>query len=384
MPQALVAPPGLEGVVVASTKLSNVEGKIGRLTYCGYDIHDIAPNAHFEEIVYLMHFGELPTRAQLDDIRAKLAAHRTLPEPLVAMMKSLPKDAWPMDVLRTSISLLSQFEPHNAGGAHTSDVEGAIKLIAKTPTIVAAWDRVRRGLEPVAPRNDYDAAANFLWMRTGEEPHADAVAALDMYLVLHCDHSFNASTFAARCTASTRADIYAAATTAVATLEGNLHGGAPSEVMHTLQDVGTPERAEAYVRDLLRRGERVMGIGHREYRVRDPRAQHLEGKARALSLAAGDSHWYDVAVALEKAAVKVLQEEKPDRALYANVDFYSAPMLHNLGVPSDEFTCMFACGRMVGWTAHILEQLAHNRIYRPQAEYTGPTGLHWVPIDQRG
>ena len=383
MSQALIAPPGLEGVVVASTKLSNVEGKIGRLTYCGYDIHDIAPNAHFEEIVYLLHFGELPTRAELDDIRRKLASHRELPAPVVAMMKSLPKDSWPMDVLRTSISMLSQFEPHNPDGAHTSDIDGALKLIAKTPTIVAAWDRVRRGLEPVAPRADYDAAANFLWMRTAQTPLDAAVAALDMYLVLHCDHSFNASTFAARCTASTRADIYAAVTTAVATLEGNLHGGAPSEVMHMLQAIATKDRVEPYVRDLVRRGERVMGVGHREYKVRDPRAQHLEEKAKALSVAAGDSHWYDLAVALEQTAVRVLQEEKPDRALYANVDFYSAPMLNALGIPSDEFTCMFACGRIVGWTAHILEQLAHNRIFRPQADYTGPSGLRWVPIDQR-
>jgi citrate synthase len=169
----------------------------------------------------------------------------------------------------------------------------------------------------------------------------------------------------------------------VATLEGNLHGGAPSEVMHMLQAIATKDRVEPYVRDLVRRGERVMGVGHREYKVRDPRAQHLEEKAKALSVAAGDSHWYDLAVALEQTAVRVLQEEKPDRALYANVDFYSAPMLNALGIPSDEFTCMFACGRIVGWTAHILEQLAHNRIFRPQADYTGPSGLRWVPIDQR-
>ncbi|HVA38036.1 MAG TPA: citrate/2-methylcitrate synthase [Candidatus Dormibacteraeota bacterium] len=383
MSQALFAPAGLEGVVVGPTRLSNVEGKIGRLTYYGYDIHDLAPNAHFEEVVYLLHFGELPTRSQLDGLRAKLAEHRDLPPAVVAMMKSLPKDSWPMDVLRTSISMLSQFEPHNHDGAHTSDEDAATKLIAKTPTIVAAWDRVRRGLEPVPPRAEYDAAANFLWMRTGEEPHGVAVKALDMYLVLHCDHSFNASTFAARCTASTRADIYAAVTTAVATLEGNLHGGAPSEVMHMLEGIGTKDKVEPYVREILRRGERVMGIGHREYKVRDPRAQHLEAQAKALGIANGDTHWYDLAVTLEQTAVRVLQEEKPDRSLYANVDFYSAPMLSSLGIPSDEFTCMFACGRMVGWTAHVLEQLAHNRIFRPQAEYTGPTDQRWVPIDLR-
>jgi len=383
MPEALIAPPGLEGVVVGSTKLSNVEGKIGRLTYRGYDINDIAPNAHFEEVVYLLHFGELPTRAQYNDIRRRLAAHRELPEPVIAMMKSLPNDSWPMDVLRTSISMLSQFEPHNHDGAHTSDVETAMKLIAKTPTIVAAWDRIRRGLEPIPPRANYDAAENFLWMRTGEPAHDIAVRALDMYLVLHCDHSFNASTFAARCTASTRADIYAAITTAVATLEGTLHGGAPSEVWHNLQAIGTMDKVEPFVHDLLRRGERVMGIGHREYKVRDPRAQHLEQMAKNLGQVTGNSHWYDLAVSLEKTAVDVLHEEKPDRALYANVDFYSAPLLHSLGIPSDEFTCMFACGRMVGWTAHVLEQHQNNRLFRPQAEYTGPTGLPWVPMDER-
>jgi citrate synthase len=374
---------GLEGVIVGSTDLSNVEGLEGRLTYRGYDIHDLATHATYEEVCYLLLFGQLPNKFQLEDLKVRLAANRMLPQPLIDFMESTPKDAWPMDVLRTLVSGLALFTPADEDGAHPSNPRAAIHLIAKTPSIVAAWDRIRRGLKAIEPLPNLSTAANFLYMRTGERPIKEAERALDTYLVLLSDHSYNASTFAARVTASTRADIFAAATAAVATLEGDLHGGAPGKVMKMILDIGKPDRAETYVRELLARGERIMGMGHREYKVRDPRAEHLESMAKALGQAS-DPKWYEIARALEDAANKVLQEEKPGKRIYANVEFYTAPTLVSLGIPADEFTCMFACGRMAGWTAHILEQLNDNRLIRPQARYTGPPVMPWVPIEQRG
>lgn len=374
---------GLEGVVVGSTELSNVEGAIGRLTYRGYDIDDLAPNATFEEIVHLLLFGHLPNRHQLESLKHELGSRRALPEPLVNAMQNVPKTAWPMEILRTVVSGLGLFSPVNAKGEHNSDVHTAIELIAKMPTIVAAWDRIRAGRDPVAPRADLSQAANFLYMRTGKMPHAIEEDALDTYFVLLADHSFNASTFAARVAASTRADMYASVTAALATLQGDLHGGAATAAFGTLSDVKTPENAESSVREILGRGERIMGMGHREYKVRDPRAKHLEAMAKDLSAYVGGSRYYDTAHAVEEASRKVLQEKKPGNTIYANVDFYTAPVLADLGIPGDEFTCLFACGRIAGWTGHILEQLADNRLIRPQATYDGPATGPYVPIEQR-
>jgi citrate synthase len=373
---------GLEGVVVGETVLSNVEGQVGRLTYRGYDIHDLAVNATFEEVVHLLLYGELPTQKQLTELNAKLGTMRALPPALITMFKSIPPEAWPMDVLRTGVSALAHFVPHKADGSHTSDPDAALNLIAKTPSIVAAFDRIRRGLEPIAPDPALRSAANFLWMRNGTKPIKEAEAALDMYLVLLSDHSYNASTFSARVTASTNADIYGAITAAVATLAGDLHGGAPSKVMTMLEEIGTPDKAEAYVRDLLGKGQKIMGMGHREYKIRDPRAEHLEKSAQALTEASG-SQWYKVARALEDASNKVLQEVKPGKKIYANVEFYTAPTLSSLEIPKDEFTCLFACGRMAGWTAHVLEQMKSNRLIRPQATYVGPDVHASTPIAGR-
>jgi citrate synthase len=374
---------GLEGVVVGSTQLSNVQGAIGRLTYRGYDIDDLAPHATFEEVVHLLLYGRLPNRLELETLRRQLGTRRSLPEPLISAMQNVPKSAWPMDVLRTIVSGLGLFSPVNAHGEHLSDVHTAIELVAKMPTIVAAWDRIRRGLEPVDPRADLSQAANFLYMRSGKVPHAIEAGALDRYFVLLADHSFNASTFAARVAASTRADVYASVTAALATLQGDLHGGAASASYHTLTEVREPENAEQYVRDALSRNERIMGMGHREYKVRDPRARHLEEMAHKLAEHEGSSRWYEIAHSLEEASRKVLQEKKPDNTIYANVDFYTAPVLADLNIPGDEFTCLFACGRIAGWTGHILEQLADNRLIRPQATYDGPQEGPFVPIDKR-
>jgi len=364
MPSTVVNP-GLEGIVVGETVLSNVEGEVGRLTYRGYDIHDLADHANYEEVVHLLLFGHLPTHQQLIDLNARLAARRALPSGLI------PREAWPMDVLRTATSAVAHFVPHRADGSHDTSVDTAIDLIAKFPTIVATWDRMRRGLEPIAPDPQLHSAANFLYMRTGEKPIPEAENALDTYLILLADHSYNASTFSARVTASTNADIYAAITAAVATLAGDIHGGAPSKVMTMLEDIGLPDKAEPYVRALLDRGEKIMGMGHREYKIRDPRAQQLEQMARNLT-EKSHTKWYLIARALEDASNKVLQEKKPGKRIYANVEFYTAPTLSSLGIPSDEFTCVFACGRISGWSAHVLEQFAHNRLIRPQATYVGP------------
>jgi citrate synthase len=371
---------GLEGVVVGETVLSNVEGEVGRLTYRGYDIDDLAPKATYEEVVALMLLGNLPTAVELAALEAKLASLRPLPEATLALLRALPRDAWPMDVLRTAVSSLSLPLPHKPSGVHTSDVDAALSLVAKTTTIVATWDRLRRGLEPIAPRPTLGTAANFLYMKNGQEPTAEHAKALDQYYVLLVDHGYNASTFSARVTASTNADLYCAITAAIATLTGELHGGAPSQVQDSLLDVGSPERAEQWVRDLLKRKGRLMGMGHREYKVRDPRAKHLEEAAKRLNNGGGS---YAIARALEDAWNKVIHEEKPQARIYANVDFYTAPALGALGIPSDEYTCVFACSRMAGWSAHVLEQYANNRLIRPQVTYVGPAVHAYEPIGQR-
>jgi citrate synthase len=353
------------------------------LTYRGYDIDDLAPNASFEEVAHLLLFGHLPNATELDAFKRELASRRSLPEPLVNAMRSVPKSAWPMDVLRTIVSGLALFVPVNKHGEHVSDVHSAIELIAKMSTIVAAWDRIRRGLEPIEPRQDLSHAANFLYMRTGKVPAPIEEDAIDTYFVLLADHSYNASTFSARVTASTRADMYASVTSAIATLNGDLHGGAANSAYTNLVAVGAPENAERFVRDELANGRRIMGMGHREYRVRDPRAKHLEGIAQKLSEHQGNSKWYAIAHELETQSQRILAEEKPDRKIYANVDFYSAPLFADLQIPGDEFTCLFACGRIAGWAAHILEQLHDNRLIRPQAAYSGPPAGPFVPIEKR-
>ena len=377
----IVVDPGLEGVIVGETVLSNVEGEAGRLTFRGYDIDDLAPKATYEEVVALMLQGQLPDAAALKALDETLASKRALPDATLAVLKSLPHSAWPMDVLRTAVSSLSTVQPHKPSGQHASDVDAALGLVAKVTTIVAAWDRLRRGLEPIAPHPKLRTAANFLYMCTGEEPAEDKAKALDQYYVLLADHGYNASTYSARVTASTNADIYCAITSAIATLTGELHGGAPSQVQDTLLEVGTPENAEPWVRELLKKKGRLMGMGHREYKVRDPRAKHLEETAKRLNNAAGP---YALARALEDAWNKVLKEEKPMARIYANVDFYTAPALGALGISSDEYTCLFACSRIAGWSAHVLEQYAHNRLIRPQVTYTGPAVHPFEPIAERG
>lgn len=364
---------GLEGVVAATTSLSKVEGTAGRLFYRGYNIHDLARHASFEEVAYLLWYGHLPGRAELADLKSKLVAERTLPGSLLTVLQSLPSTAGPMDVLRTAVS---------AWGAATIKgkpiIEQAIALTARFPLILAAFHRLRSGLQPLESRPELGHAANYLYLLTGQIPGNEHVKALDAYLVMLADHGMNASTFTARIIASTDSDIVSAVVGAVGALKGPLHGGAPSKVQDMLTAIGTQERAESWLREALARGERLMGFGHRVYKAEDPRAEELRELARLA-----DPQEFALARRVEELALALLEEQKPGRRLYTNVEFYSAVVLASVGLPGDLFTPTFAASRVAGWTAHILEQVANNRLIRPDAEYTGPIDLRFVPLDER-
>ena len=364
---------GLEGVVAATTALSKVEGTAGRLIYRGYTIHDLARTTTFEEIAYLLWFGKLPTKTELADLKARLLKARTLPTVVLEVLRALPSTTVPMDALRTAVS---------AWGAATiqgkPDVEQAIALTARFPLILAAFHRLRNGLAPLESHPELGYAANYLYLLTGQVPREERVKALDAYLVMLADHGMNASTFTARIVASTESDIASAVVAAIGALKGPLHGGAPSKVQDMLNAIGTQERAESWMRDALARGERLMGFGHRVYKTEDPRAEELRELAHLA-----DPKEFALARRVEELALALLDEQKPGRRLYTNVEFYSAVVLSSVGLPGDLFTPTFAASRVAGWTAHILEQVANNRLIRPEAEYTGPTEMRFVPLNQR-
>ncbi len=379
--QALtVTKKGLEGVVVAQTQLSRIDGQRGELFYRGINIHDLAENATFEEVTYLLWFGRLPDRAGLDELKARLAAQREMPAPLKMMLPNFPKQATPMEVLRTATSALSMFDPT---ANDTRSVEGnlnkAIRLTACFPTILAAFDRVREGLEPVDPDPELDHAANFLYMLHGVKPDLDSTRALDVYLILLAEHGMNASTFSARVTASTLGDLYSGVVSGLGTLKGPLHGGANQAVMEMLEEIGEVENARAYVQRALEDKQRIMGIGHRVYKTEDPRVRHLRRLSAVLSIEVCEPKWHIISLRVEEVALPALRSKE----LYTNVDFYSASVLHCLGIPTDMFTPLFAMSRIVGWSAHILEQYADNRLIRPRAEYVGPQNVGWVPLEER-
>ncbi|HEX6989663.1 MAG TPA: citrate synthase [Bacillota bacterium] len=370
---------GLEGVVAGNSSISFVDGKEGRLLYRGYNIHDLAQHSTFEEVAYLCWHGELPTRRALDEIRARLAENRALPAEVMGIIERAPKDAHPMDVLRTAVSALGMYDP-DAGrdvADRDANIRRAIRLTARTATITAAYDRIRKGQAPVPPRADLSHAANFLYMLKGTEPDDIAERTFDVALVLHVDHEFNASTFAARVTTATLSDMYSAVTSAIGALKGPLHGGANQRVMETLLQIEDPARAEAWIRQRLANKERIMGFGHRVYKVLDPRAIHLERLSRELGERTGQTRWYEMSQVIRR----VMEEEK---GLYPNVDFYSASAYYALGIDLDLFTPIFAISRMAGWTAHVMEQYADNRLIRPRSNYIGPLHAEYVPIDQRG
>ncbi len=367
---------GLEGVVVAESQLSSIDGNKGRLIYRGIDIHDLAQHSCFEEVAYLLWHGALPTRQQLDRLRHELADAQRLPEPAVALLQTMPRTANPMDVLRTTVSALGLYDPDGADQSPEANRRKAVRLLGQTPALVAGFERVRRSEPLDRPLPEASLAGNFLYMLRGMPPPEHAARALDLCLVLHADHGFNASTFAARVTAATLSDLHSAITSAIGTLKGPLHGGANQRVMQTLVAVGSPDRAEAHVREMLARHERVMGFGHRVYKTDDPRAVELRALSRELSEQVGDLTWFEISQRVERLMLA-------ERQLHANVDFYSASVYHLLGIPTDLFTAIFAISRMAGWTAHVLEQLANNRLIRPRAQYTGLRDLPYVPLAER-
>jgi len=367
---------GLEGIVAASTRLSRVDGEAGQLTLAGYAVEDLAPRASFEEVAYLFLHGRLPEPAELSRFAQDLAARRVLPGAAIAVLReSAAAQAPPMDSLRMAAAALGL-------GREENPWEDAMAAIASFPTIVGVYWRLRQGEPPVPVRSDLPHAAHFLHQLSGVAPSPGRVRALETYLNTVCDHGLNASTFAARVIVSTRSDVISAITGAVGALKGPPHGGAPGPALNMVFEIGAAERAETVIRAMLDRGERLMGFGHRVYRVRDPRADVLAQAAERFYSSGGDRSLYDLARSVESTALRLLRERKPDRRLDTNVEFYTALLLHGLGLPVELFTPTFAVGRVLGWAAHCLEQLREGRLIRPQSVYIGPVGLayHGVPV----
>jgi len=372
---------GLAGVIAADSQLSRVDGQQGELIYRGYNILDLGENASFEEVVYLLWNGKLPNKTQLDAFKVAIAAKRDLSSDTIRFMKAIPHEAHPMAVLRTVVSSLGLIDPDADDNSLEQARKKALLLTAVLPTIVAAWEQIRNGKEPIAPKHGLSLAANFLYMLTGSEPDEHAVKALDAYLVLLADHGFNASTFASRVTTGTLADMYSAVTTGIGTLKGAAHGGANQKAMEQFIEAAQRGDVTAWFNETRAAGNRIMGIGHRVYKVEDPRAKILRPLAEKLAKSNGHGKWFEVASQIENLA-----RADPyfiDRNLHANVDYYSAVVLYMIGLPVDQFTPLFAMSRVAGWTAHILEQLADNRLIRPKAQYVGEVGRTFKTIDER-
>ncbi len=373
---------GLEGVLVAESALSDIDGEAGRLVYRGYDIEDLAREASFEEVLALLWHGELPTAGELDSFADAMAADRELDDEIHDLVAGLAdRDEEPMAALRTVVSALSSTDPDARADVDPTDRAANLRkgrrITAKIPTALAAFDRLRNGDEPVAPRADLGHAANFLYMLNGEAPDGVLAETFDMALVLHADHGLNASTFSAMVTASTLSDVHAALTSAVGALSGSLHGGANQGVMEMLQEIDADDReAVDWVADALEAGRRVAGFGHRVYDVTDPRARILREKSEALGRAAGDTRWYEMSRDVEEYVAE-------ETGLAPNVDFYSASTYYQMGIPIDLYTPIFAMSRVGGWVAHVLEQYEDNRLIRPRGRYVGPEDRSFPPIDRR-
>ncbi|MFN0067293.1 MAG: citrate/2-methylcitrate synthase [Limisphaerales bacterium] len=367
---------GLEGVVAAKTRLSDVRGDIGQLIYCGYDINELAGRASYEEVAFLLYHNHLPNAKELAEFKETLVGFRDLPQAVTDVIQRLPKNAPPMHALRTLVSLLGCYDTTAEDVSVDYQRRKALRLIAQVPVIVAYFHRARCDQPLVPPDPSLGEAANFLQMITGQKPAEEAAETLDVCYVLHADHGMNASTFSARVTISTLSDMYSAITSAIGTLKGPLHGGANEGVIKMLQEIGSLDKVDAYLEDALAQKKKIMGIGHRVYKVLDPRAPHLKKMAQQLCGKLGDPKWIQMS---ERIADLMLEK----KGLHANVDFYSATVYFSLGIPTDLFTPIFAIARTSGWTAHVLEQLSDNRLIRPQSEYTGPLGLKFVPVEQR-
>jgi citrate synthase len=369
---------GLEDVVVSTSEICFIDGREGRLLYRGYDVDDLAAHSSFEETIYLLWHGALPSRKELDaQVKALSAtANRRLPPKLVTMLRQLPRKTTPMEVLRTGVSALSAFDPDAADNSRDATLRKATRLTAQMPTLVAAWERIRRGKPLVAPNPKLNLAANFLYMITGKKPTELAAKTFDVALILHADHEFNASTFAARVTAATLSDLHSAIVSGIGALKGPLHGGANEQVMLMVEKIGPPRNADGWIRKAVADKMRLMGFGHRVYRVEDPRAKHLRRLATELGRQAGDTSSVEILNTVAGAVTEL-------KRIYPNVDLYSGAAYKTMGIPTDQFTPIFAMSRVVGWAAHVLEQHANNRLIRPRAEYTGPGRQSYVPIDRR-
>ncbi|WP_438319146.1 citrate synthase [Sporosarcina sp. FA9] len=366
---------GLEGIVATQSAISSIIDDT--LTYVGYDIDDLAYNASFEEVIYLLWHKKLPNSDELAKLKKQLADNMVLPQEVLNHFKTYPiNEVHPMAALRTAVSLLGLYDKDAEVMSDESNYEKAISLQAKIATLVTAFARIRKGLEPVAPKSELGYAENFLYMLSGKEPEAIEIEAFDKALVLHADHELNASTFTARVCVATLSDMYSGVTAAIGALKGPLHGGANEQVMKMLMEIGSEDKAEAYILEKLANKEKIMGFGHRVYREGDPRAKHLRDMSKQLTTLSGEEKWYNISLKVEE----VFTAEKN---LPPNVDFYSASVYHSLGIDHDLFTPIFAVSRISGWIAHILEQYANNRLIRPRAEYNGPGMQKYIPIDER-
>jgi len=367
---------GLRGVVAASSSIGDVNGEKGELIYQGLNIHDLAENSTFEEVIFLLWHGRLPTRAEFDELRNSLGQCYELPPGILALMREFPRDAEPMDVLRTAISALDFYDKSATDTSREASLRTAARLTAQLPTIVAASHRLKHGLEPVQPKPELNIATNFLYMLKGEMPSDVDAHVFDVCMVLHADHELNASTFTARVVAGTLADMYGAVTAAIAALSGPLHGGANTNVMKMLLEIGEVTKVESYIKEALAAKRKIMGFGHAVYRTEDPRATHLRRFSKEVGERRGETKWYDMSRKVEEVIMR-------EKGLLPNVDFFSASTYYMMGIPLELYTPIFAVSRISGWTGHILEQYANNKLIRPRAEYIGPRDVTYVPIEQR-
>ena len=369
---------GLKDVYLDTTESSFIDGQEGKLLYRGYNIHDLAEKSTFEEVIYLLLYGNLPSKEQLAEFDAHLKANRRIPDEVIQVLE-LVKNSHPMDALRTGISAMSAFDPEVTDNSVDATIRKGIRLTAMGPTIVAAHHRLRQGLEPVAPNPDLNHAGNFLYMLFGEVPDQETTNLLDVDFILHAEHGANASAFGARVAASTISDLHSAVVTGVGVLKGPAHGGAAEEVMKMALEIGQPENAEEYCRNILDNGGRIMGFGHRVYKAEDPRARHLRDRSRALGEKLGEPRWFQILNYVEEEVMVRYRS----RGIFVNVDFFAGSIYYLLDIPDDLFISIFALGRIPGWTLQCAEQYDDNILIRPLLEYSGEMDLEYVPIEQR-
>lgn len=382
MPDAVTIHKGLDNVVIDESRLSLVNGTEGKLIYSGYKIEDLAEHALYEEVVYLLWNNRLPNATELEALRGEIALGAVVPQGVLEIMQRLPKDSEPMAALRTLVSALAHYDADSEDSGVEANRRKAARMTGQVVTLVANWARVRKGLSPTIPRKDLNLAQNFMYMLRGEEPEPNAVNAVNAYMVLLTEHGMNASTFVARATTSTKADMHSAIVSAIGTLKGSLHGGANTEAMRMFLEIGEVENVGPWFeREIKELGGKIMGIGHRVYKALDPRAAVLRDRAEKLARASGNGKWFDIADQLAKLARS--DHYFIERNLYPNVDYFSAIVLYTLDLDVDMFTPLFAMSRMAGWTAHIMEQTANNRLMRPDVLYVGATDLQWVPVQDR-